>query len=173
MIPMQQAPDGRFFVALDTSVLINFLRLDRLDLLTDHSNWRFVVTDHVVSEVIETIQQNRLSHALSQSQIDLVLICEQSELERFGQINTFLGKGESAAIAVAESRDWLIALDEGGKARRTIQEGSCKNRLITTPGILLDLLKKQSVTVENADEMKVKLEAMNYRMSFDSFSDFL
>jgi hypothetical protein len=111
---MQQAPGGRLFAALDTSVLINFLRLGRLDLLTDHSDWRFVVTDHVVSEVLETTQQNALSHALSQAQIDLIFVSEQSELERFAQLNTFLGKGESAAIAVAENRDWLIAMDVPG-----------------------------------------------------------
>jgi predicted nucleic acid-binding protein len=170
---MQQAPDGRLFAALDTSVLINFLRLGRLDLLTDHSDWRFVVTDHVGSEVLETTQQNALSHALSQAQMDLILVSEQSELERFAQLNTFLGKGESAAIAVAENRDWLIAMDEGGKARRTVQEGPCKNRLITTPGILLDLIRKQSITVEDADDMKLQLEAMKFKMTFNSFADLL
>lgn len=41
-------------VITDTSVLINFLVLDRTELLARLPNHRFVVTDHVRAEVIQT-----------------------------------------------------------------------------------------------------------------------
>ncbi len=40
-------------VVIDTSVLINFLVIHRLDLLVGHPGFRFVVTDHVREEITE------------------------------------------------------------------------------------------------------------------------
>ena len=37
-------------IALDTSVLINFLCIDRMDLIARYSH-QFIVTDHVAAEV--------------------------------------------------------------------------------------------------------------------------
>ena len=39
-------------IVADTSVLINFLRVDRMDLIARHSH-RFLVTDHVAAEVTD------------------------------------------------------------------------------------------------------------------------
>ena len=39
-------------IVADTSVLINFLRIDRVDLFADHSH-AFVVTSHVAAEVTD------------------------------------------------------------------------------------------------------------------------
>ena len=39
-------------IVADTSVLINFLRVDRMDLIARHSH-RFLVTDHVAGEVTD------------------------------------------------------------------------------------------------------------------------
>jgi hypothetical protein len=41
----------RTAVLLDTSVLINFLAVDRVDLLGHHPRYRFLVTEHVRKEV--------------------------------------------------------------------------------------------------------------------------
>ncbi|HEY9757951.1 MAG TPA: hypothetical protein V6C97_22480 [Oculatellaceae cyanobacterium] len=144
-----------------------------MDLLTQHPGWKFVITDHVVAEVSDDAQQTALAHALSNGHFELVSITEQPELKRFAELNNYLGKGESAAIAVAETRGFLVAMDEGGKARRTVQEGPCKDRLITTPGILLDLIKRKMFTVAEADELKSQLETMRFKMSFNSFADLI
>ena len=42
-------------IVMDASVLMNFLRIDRLDLLARHSHG-FVVTDHVAVEVADRYQ---------------------------------------------------------------------------------------------------------------------
>ena len=41
------AEDARTPALIDTSVLLNFLAIDRVDLLARHPRHRFVVTDHV------------------------------------------------------------------------------------------------------------------------------
>lgn len=44
-------------VVLDTSVLINFAKVERLDLLAAHPLYSFVVTDHVRGEVSEHYEE--------------------------------------------------------------------------------------------------------------------
>ena len=43
-------PDQPAIVVTDASVLINFLRIDRIDLIAGHSH-AFLATDHVANEV--------------------------------------------------------------------------------------------------------------------------
>ncbi|MEW6238151.1 MAG: hypothetical protein AB1656_22405 [Candidatus Omnitrophota bacterium] len=48
---------GKESVYLDTSVLINFLRIDRADLLENHSGFSFFITDHVEQEITKRYAQ--------------------------------------------------------------------------------------------------------------------
>jgi len=50
---MTQAAGGPLIVISDTSVLLNFLRIGRLDLLTSHRDYRFAVTEHVIGEITD------------------------------------------------------------------------------------------------------------------------
>ena len=61
-------PEDPVIVVTDTSVLVNFLCIDRMDLIAWHSH-RFVITDHVTEaeEITEHYpeQQARLKAALA------------------------------------------------------------------------------------------------------------
>ena len=52
-------------VVTDASVLVNFLRIDRMDLIAGHS-YAFIVTDHVADEVSDRYpdQQQRFASAV-------------------------------------------------------------------------------------------------------------
>ena len=52
-------------IVTHTSVLINFLRIDRIDLIADHSH-AFLATDHVANEVSNRYpdQQRRFASSL-------------------------------------------------------------------------------------------------------------
>ena len=101
---MERAPDGRILVASDTSVLINFLRVGRLDLLCHHRDYRFVVTEHAGAEVTAPAQRGALEAAVSAGEIGETSLPDSAELSLFATLNAFLGRGESAAIAVAVVR---------------------------------------------------------------------
>ena len=45
------ATAGRLPALIDTSVLINFLKIDGVDLLARHPHYQFIVTDHVAGEL--------------------------------------------------------------------------------------------------------------------------
>ena len=61
------ATDGRETAIIETSVLVNFLKIDRTDLLGAHPTHRFVVPDLVRREVIDRYgaQVDRLEAALT------------------------------------------------------------------------------------------------------------
>lgn len=60
---MERASDGRILVVSDTTVLINFLHVARLDLLCRHRDYSFVVTEHARAEITDAAQAAQLADA--------------------------------------------------------------------------------------------------------------
>jgi len=94
-------------VVADTSVLINFLRIDRMDLFVRYP-CRFLVTDHVASELAEAYpdQQARYAAAIAAGQMDVCSVTDPGEVELFLRLRPGdrLVAGECSAIAVAMKR---------------------------------------------------------------------
>src|SRR5207253_5733364 len=86
-------------VVLDTSVLVNFLAIDRCALLAAHPGFRFVITGHVITEVTYPQQAARLTAAIQSNHLVTLPPGTHAELATFAQLTTTLGVGESAAIA--------------------------------------------------------------------------
>jgi hypothetical protein len=102
-------------VITDTSVLINFLVLDRAELLTHLPNHRFVVTDHVRAEVTDHFpdQLRRLESAFAAGILEEIRVTDLQEVQLFAQFTaTGLGVGECSAIAVASHRNLSLAIDD-------------------------------------------------------------
>lgn len=73
---MVPASDERMLVVAEASVLINFLRAGRLDLLRHHEDYRIVVTEHVRREVrcrITRIYAIRNPHKLARLDTEAIL----------------------------------------------------------------------------------------------------
>lgn len=172
---MRRAPDGRILVVSDTSVLINFLRAGRFDLVCRHEEYKVVITEHVRNEVSYPDQKTELEAALSAGDIEETRLTDPAELELFAEFNAVLGRGESAAIAVAANRGWVIATDELGRTRRAVHERVGHNRLINTPGWILTCIRNGSLTVAEADAIKNDLQAQgqSFPLAFDSFGELL
>lgn len=172
---MERAPDDRVLVAADTNVLINFLRASRLDLVSHHVDYKLAVTEHVRQEVTYPDQSAELTTALSAGTIDEVQLTDPVELGIFAELNAVLGRGESAAIAVAANRNSVIAMDELGRAQREVYDRVGRGRLINTPGLLLSSVRNGTIDVPEADAIKKDLEShgQSFALSFDSFSELL
>lgn len=172
---MGPASDERALVVADASVLINFLRAGRLDLLRHHEGYELVVTEHVRREVTYPDQSAELATALSAGDIEEIQLTDIVELRIFAELNAVLGRGESAAIAVAANRGWMIAMDELGRAQREAYARVGRNRLINTPGLILSCIRSGAVSVAEADGIKIALESQgqSFAVSFESFGDLL
>jgi predicted nucleic acid-binding protein len=81
------------------------------------------------------------------------------------------GKGESACLAVAVHRHWIIATDETKDRRLSREIAASGIKLINTPGILLKAIRSGLLSIQAADSIKAELEVKRFKMSFGSFQE--
>jgi len=67
-------------IVADTSILLNFLRIDRMDLIGSHPD-SFIATDHVAAEITNPEQQGRYTDALSAGHLAEQRIEDPVEIE--------------------------------------------------------------------------------------------
>lgn len=154
---MAEATDGgqrQQCVALDTSVLLNFLKVDRLDLLVDLPGHAFLVTDHVRREVTEPIHASALGAALAESKLHEVRVDDPEELATFGLLarTNVLGVGECAALALATGRGFVAAIDDK-VARKKATTLLGFGRYLGTADLMVIAIRGGLIGVEAADEV--------------------
>ncbi len=116
-------------IVTDASVLMNFLRIDRMDLIADHSH-RFVVTDHVAAEISDRYpeQQQQFGKAARRGTVSQTSIASPEELSLFGSLSASgrLGAGECSAIAMAVHRhlSWPLTIAKPQRRRGAPSEPS-------------------------------------------------
>lgn len=161
-------------VITDTSVLINFLVLDRVELLARLTDSQFVVTNHVRAEITEhySTQLGRLEHSLQSGTIQEIAVTDLEEVRLFARLTTTgLGVGECSAIAVAAYRKSTLAIDDKTAIKR-VQELGLGVPILTTEALMVRLIQRGTLTIEEADSMKDKWEQDHrFRLKFESFAD--
>lgn len=169
------ATDGRDEVIIDASVLLNFLKIDRIDLLAGHPAYRFVVVDLVKNEVTKRGQSVRLDAAI---QAGALLpdrppeTIDQAELSTFAAMSALkLGNGDKAVIAAAKVRGLTLAMDDKDAWR--LGSAFCVGiPREDTVSIVVSLIKAAILTVSEADAIKADWEANHrFRLKFASFGE--
>jgi len=163
-------------VITDTSVLINFLVLDRAELLSRLSTHRFLVTDHVRAEITDHYheQVHRLEQAFRDGVVQEITVNDLAELQTFANLTTLgLGSGECSAIAVAAHRGFVLAIDDRQAIKR-VASLSYSIQVLTTVDLVMLLIQHQVLSVDDADSMKADWEQNHrFRLKFTSFRDLL
>src|SRR3989304_1606887 len=170
----------RAIVVADTSVLINFLRIDRMDLIGAHPA-SFIATDHVAAEIADTYpeQQARYAAALNAAQITEQRIDDPAELEIFLRLAAKgrLGAGERAAIAAALNRGCALAIDDSRAIRRALEEAGIAGNplpILRTQDIVVELIRGGIMSVEAADRILTDwANNHRFRLKITSFRDLL
>ena len=161
-------------VITDTSVLINFLALDRVGLLSRLSSVHFVVTEHVRAEITEHFpeQLRRLNAAFETGVIEEISVTDIVEVALFADLTSKgLGLGECSAIAVAVNRKLTIAIDDKRALKKVARLGY-NLEVLGTEQLVVQLIAESVLTIVEADQMKDDWE-QNYRfkLSIVSFSE--
>lgn len=169
------ATAGRDDAILDTSVLLNFLKVDRLDLLTHHPRYRFSITDHVRAEITQHYpdQLAKLEAALNAGELNEIQVTDPTELQAFGQLNASkrLGAGECSAIAIASNRQLPLAIDDK-RARKEARAMSSKMLLLNTESLMVELIHEGVIDVAAADSIKLEWEQNHrFNLGFGSFAE--
>lgn len=163
-------------VITDTSVLVNFLCIDRMDLIARHSH-RFMITGHVMEEITDHYpeQQSRLNAALADGTLEVIAVSGDVALDLFRILSETrrLGAGESAAIACAIANNYPIAIDDRAAANQARQ---LKVDLVVlgTQEIMVHLIRSGEIDVAEADEIKdTWANSHRFRLSIASFGEVL
>lgn len=163
--------DEREEVVLDASVLLNFLRVGRLDLLVDLPGRVFLVTDHVRGEVTEPAHATVLGEAMGGGLLREVRVDAADEVAAFGRLVGLrvLGVGECAALAVAVCRGIPIAIDDRA-ARKKAMTLFGFARFVGTAELVVAAIRGGLIDVRGADEIKRRWESeLRFRLGFESF----
>ena len=163
-------------VIADTSVLINFLAIGRIDLIKRHE-CRFLITDHVRHEITEHYQEqfSRLKEALEQGILEEISVTDPEEVETFAKLTRLesFGNGECACIAVALHRSYTLAIDD----KKAIKQArlSCSTiSIITTKDLIVSMIKAGLIAVNEADAIKDEWASTHkFRLKISSFGDLL
>jgi predicted nucleic acid-binding protein len=141
----------------DTTVLSNFAQIGRPDLL--RRAFPGLTTPEAVRE--ELAKGERLG---------LVPVCDWSwlttveltgaEQSRAADLERHLQAGEAACIAVTEHRGGLLLTDDG--AARSLAK-SLGLEISGTIGVLVKLLRRKILTLEQGDRLLIEMMARGYR----------
>ena len=146
---------------LDTSVLINFLAIDRAELLARLSS-AVLVTQHVVHEVLIDFpqQRERLDAALAAGHLQQIEVTDLAELQIFatlvsrsGSRRKRLGAGECSAIAVAVHRNLVLGIEDR-QAIKQVQELYPQIDIRRTQDLMVQLIVCDALSVREADIIK-------------------
>lgn len=165
-------PDA--ILVTDTSVLVNFLRIDRMELLGGLP-CRFLVTDHAASELTDFYpeQVERYEAALAIGHVEPCTVTDEAALDIFGRLTgtTRLGIGESATIAHAMVTGAGIAIDD----RRAINEAQRLAEglvIVRTADLMVRMIQRAMLTIEEADAIKDDWSANHrFRIPVASFAE--
>ena len=162
---------------IDTSALINFLRIDQVRLLSVHPAYSFFVTDHVRDEVTRRheLQFQRLGAAFLAGHLSETAVDTVEELRTFAELTALkrFGLGECAAIAAAFCRNWAIAIDDSN-ATKLVNRLFPGVRIETTPSIMVALIRVRVLTVAQADGFRNEWATYHrFRLPFTSFIEVL
>jgi predicted nucleic acid-binding protein len=167
-------------VVADTSVLINFLKIDRMDLIGRYPG-RLLATDHVESELADDYPEQRARYqaAVTAGVLDTCSVTNPAEVAFFLRLGPGLrlGAGECSAIAVALARGYAIAIDDSHAIKVALREAELTGvrlAVLRTRDIMVALIRASVLTVEEADQIKIDWEQNHrYRLRERSFRDLL
>ena len=167
--------DSKTEAILDTCVLINFAAIGRIDLLTSHPLYAFVITDHVREEIKEhySEQFDAVNTAVDDGTLVEIAADQPDELANFAALvaRKNLGNGECSAIAVAKNRSMPLAIDDR-RARNRATEFESSIVLLSTESLMVELIQDDILTVAEADAIKLDWETNHsFKLKFASFTE--
>lgn len=163
-------------IIADTSVLINFLNVDRLDLLTKYAEHLYI-SEHVLEEITGCYisQKQKLHNAIKNNTLSIIVVNQIDELILFTKLHESgrLGAGECSAIACAICRNYTLAMDDV-RARKQAEKMSQNVRIINTQAIMLSLITQKKLTIAEADQLKNEWrDKHKFLLKFASFDELI
>lgn len=149
--------------------------------LVGHYPGRFLATDHVWSEVTDDYPALRARYeaAVAAGHLDTCTVVDPAEVALFLRLGpgVRLGAGECSAIAVAMTRAYAIAIDDGRAIKIAIRGAELTGAelvVLRTQDIIVTLIRASVLTIDESDQIKADWEQNHrFRLKARSFRDLL
>lgn len=157
-------------------MLINFLKIDRLDLFEAYSS-NFLVTDNICDEITDFYPEEKqiFEKALSNGILSLISVTDQRELELFAKLSTSgqLGVGECSAIAVAGIQGFKIAIEDKQAIKKALSIIS-NLEILRTQDLLRNMVLEGILDINAVDEILLTwAEKYRFKIKLQSISEIL
>jgi len=166
--------DDQTTIVLDTSILLNFVKVERVGLL-GLLGAPVLLLDQVLDEVVQPTQRDVIEEAIAEGTLDLQSVTDLKEVTLFSELRAGgrLGAGECAVLAVALNRHLIAGLQDR-KARAEAERRDKSLRLYQTEDVFLRLLSFSHVTLAKADHLLVELETKHrFKSRINTFSELM
>jgi len=160
-------------VLTDTNVLLNLALVNRMDLLGAFPDLRFCAPREVLGEVLRPRERALVDQAVACGLIQKMALEPVEALSLFSKFLQLMGRGEAACLALAVHHRALVASDEKRAFRREADRHLGPGCILNTPGLLVLAIRRNLISLGEADEIKLALEENRFRMTFRSFADIL
>ncbi len=162
---------------IDSSTLINFLAVDRTDLLERNRRYDFFITEHVRGEVSAAYPEQiaRLEALIARGAVRESPLTDIAELRTFARLAASgrLGAGECASIAAACERKLVIAIDDK-RAAREARVVDSQIQVRNTQTLMIEFIQDGLLDVAAADGIKATWQTQHrFRLPFASFREVL
>ena len=179
-------------IVVDTCVLINFLRINRMDLIGRYPG-TFIATGDVADEIIDNDERENerdpyvnalddghlVQVALSKRELEIREDILRGEFMPWVHLRRrLLGRGERSALAVAINRNYsLLASDDRDVILYILELAAILEHQLSclcTQDIMLELIERQVLSVEEADLILVDWrENHKFNLKIESFRELL
>ncbi len=144
---------GRQRVVVDACVLINLLRLGRLDILDESTSLFPVVTQSVLDEITDESQREALDSSCAAGRMDSLDPVDPAAVGAFvDAIEGGLDRGEASCIALSAAVGILLGCDE--KARcfmRVVEANGLSGRIVTTRDLKIMAIHEGRLGIDEAN----------------------
>lgn len=160
-------------VVVVSSVLINLIHVQALQLLSQLQPWSFVVPLEVIGEITRPDCSEAQDHALNMEWIQVAPLDSPTEFELLATAMQRVELGESACLALARSRGWRIACDEKRKFLPLALDWLGQNQVVGTQGLVVLMIRRGLLSVEQADQYLEVWSRNRFRISISTFQELI
>lgn len=150
-------------IVLDACIIISFGSAGRLDLIDTLHLDRVCVSARARTEVVRDPARTALEASIAAGRIsvetvDLEIPAEQDAFRMFDARPAFRGRGDAEVLALAASREYIVASDERA-IRRTVLTEFGALRLAGTLDFIVWAIREERLQFEHAESVLARLDS--------------
>jgi predicted nucleic acid-binding protein len=145
---------------LDTSLLLALSTTGQLHIFLSNSRYEWVITPLVRGELIRRESRDVVDRAISGGDVKLAEIdtTSERELRIWSKWSSLVDPGEAEAIALAQTRGWLVGLEDR-QAQRALDRDVGRGHWINGVNVLLNAIEDGVLSAPDAELLFQKLDS--------------